>query len=642
MADLKEIRITIPILDAPTMSAAARQTLVDARAMADAIAAVPIDGADAESVLAAWDRMNIVTEDILGPVSILGSVHPDRKVRDTADEVLLEATRFTSELFQNAELYERLRRVEPRNDAERQMRKDLLESFEDSGVSLPEEKRRRVREIVEEIERLSQDFDRNIRENKTRLTFTAEETKGLPDNYLQRVERDAEGNITVGFDYPDYVPFMTNAENEAARRRYYVAYQNRGTDQNLELLDRIVALRRELAALYDLPSYAHYVTRRNMVENPETVHRFLHDVEKAVVEAEKKELSDLASVKATMLGIPDAKIERWDSSFFSERLRRERYDVDQEALRRYFPTIETVEWVLSVTRKLYGVTFQRASVPVWHEDVVYYDVLEESDDSYIGGIYLDLYPREGKYKHAAAWPVRGVSRKSGRTPISVLVCNFDRHGLTHNEVETLFHEFGHVLHGVLSKTEFNQHSGTSVDRDFVEAPSQMYEEWARKVESLETIREVAPSVPLIDEELAERLAGARRFGRGMNYARQHLYASLDMALASESPRPAIEVWSELEGATPMGHVPGTAFPATFGHIAADYAAGYYGYMWSEVLALDMLSAFEKDIMNPETGRRFRRTILERGGEVPARKLVEEFLGRPVSSEAFFEEITGRR
>jgi thimet oligopeptidase len=128
----------------------------------------------------------------------------------------------------------------------------------------------------------------------------------------------------------------------------------------------------------------------------------------------------------------------------------------------------------------------------------------------------------------------------------------------------------------------------------------------------------------------------------MNYARQHLYASLDMALASESPRPAIEVWSELEGATPMGHVPGTAFPATFGHIAADYAAGYYGYMWSEVLALDMLSAFEKDIMNPETGRRFRRTILERGGEVPARKLVEEFLGRPVSSEAFFEEITGRR
>jgi thimet oligopeptidase len=635
-------RITLPILDAFTMSAASRQALADVKAMADEIARVELEEVTAENVLDAWDRMNIHLEEVLGPASILGSVHPGRTVRDRADDALLEATKFTTELFQDARLYERVRRVEPRNQAERQMQKDLVEAFEDSGVSLPEERRKRVREIVAEIEQLNQDFDRNVRENTTRLTFTPDECRGLPDNYLQRVQRDEAGNIVVGFDYPDYVPFMTNAEDEEARRRYYIAYMNRGTDQNLGILDRIVALRRELASLYDLPSYAHYVTRRNMVENPETVQRFLSEVGAAVETAEKNELDELAQLKRELTGDPAANVERWDTSFYSEKLRRARYDVDQEALRKYFPTEKTVEWVLSVTKRLYGVDFRRASVPVWHEDVLYYDVREASDGSYIGGIYLDLYPREGKYKHAAAWPVRGVSLRTGRTPISVLVCNFDRVGLTHSEVETLFHEFGHVLHGVLSRTTYNQHSGTSVDRDFVEAPSQMYEEWARKLESLSTIREVAPEVPLIDAELAERLAGAHRFGRGMNYARQHLYASFDMALASSNPKGAMETWERLEVATPMGHVAGTAFPGTFGHIAADYAAGYYGYMWSEVLALDMLSAFGGDIMNEETGRRFRNTILARGGEEPARKIVEEFLGRPVSSEAFFKEITGRR
>jgi len=238
--------------------------------------------------------------------------------------------------------------------------------------------------------------------------------------------------------------------------------------------------------------------------------------------------------------------------------------------------------------------------------------------------------------------VRGVSRRLGRTPISVLVTNFDRQGLTHNELETLFHEFGHVMHGVLSRTQFNYHSGTSVQRDFVEAPSQMYEEWARRWQSLRTLHESVPEAPALDEETVERLAAARRFGQGIRYARQHLYATFDMALASTAPERAIEVWKSMESRGPMGHVEGTAFPATFGHITNGYAAGYYGYMWSEVLALDMLSVFGDDLMSVDTGRRFREIILARGGEVEAADLVERFLGRPVSNEAFFLEIKGER
>jgi thimet oligopeptidase len=637
-------RPTLPILDDVTMRAAARQIFAEARSIAEAIASVPIEEISTATVLDEWDRMGMILEDILGPVSILGSVHPNRQIRSAADEVLLDATRFTSELFQNADLYERIRRVTAESVAQAQLRKDLLESFEDSGVSLPEERRRRVREIFEQIEKLSQEFDRNIRENETRLRFSPEEYEGLPDAWLQERDRDENGAITVGFDSPDYVPFMANSPNAAARRRYYTAYMSRGSERNLELLDQIVALRKELAGLYGLPSYAAYVTRRHMVEDAGTVERFLGEVAEAIDVAEQRDLEELRQLRSELEGIPieQARIERWDSSFYSEQLRKKRFALDQETLRRYFPTFQTVDWALSISGRLYGVEFRRRQVPVWHEDVAFYDVFEAADGAYVGGIYLDLFPREGKYKHAAAWPVRGVSRRTGRTPISVLVCNFERRGLTHGEVETLFHEFGHVLHGVLSTTWYNAHSGTSVVRDFVEAPSQMYEEWARRIESLTTLHQVAPEVPPIDELLVERLAASRRFGRGINYARQHLYASLDMALASAEPESALEVWKLLEEKTPMGHVPDTAFPGTFGHIAADYAAGYYGYMWSEVLALDMLSAFGENIMDPAVGKRFRETILARGGEVPAKQLVSEFLGREVSSEAFYAEITGKR
>jgi thimet oligopeptidase len=197
-----------------------------------------------------------------------------------------------------------------------------------------------------------------------------------------------------------------------------------------------------------------------------------------------------------------------------------------------------------------------------------------------------------------------------------------------------------VLHGVLSDTWYLAHSGTSVERDFVEAPSQMYEEWASRMESLSLLRDHCPGCPAVDESLVERLNAAKKFGSGIDYGRQLLYASFDMALSSEQPGRSIDVWREMEGATPMGTIDGTEFPGTFEHIASGYAAGYYGYMWAKVIALDMVSAFGSNLMNDSLGRRFREQILSRGSEEPARDLVERFLGRPVASNAFFEHIRG--
>jgi len=600
----------------------------------------------ADRVLEAWDDVATILEDAFGPISLLNSVHPDKSVRDACDVALVQESSFLTEVFQNEAFYEAVSRAEAPSQAERELRKQLLEAFEDSGVSLAPEKRQRFREISERLTELGQEFAKNIRENTSRFHLTLAECEGMPQSWLDRVPRDDDGNVVVGFDYPDYVPFLMNAKNEEARRRYWFAYTNRGTPRNLEVLDEIVTLRKEVADLYGVPSFAHYVTKRNMVETPDTVIRFLDDVRKVVTEAELRDLGTLAEMKAELTNVPieQARIQRWDAAYYRERLRERRYAIDQEALREYFPTKGAVAWMLDITSRLYGLRFEKSPVPVWHEDVLYLDVLDAQSGAHIGGIYLDLYPRDGKYKHAAAWPVRGVSARTGRRPISVLVTNFNRQGLTHDEVETLLHEFGHVLHGVLSHTHYLAHSGTSVERDFVEAPSQMYEEWASRMESLSLLRDHCGDCPAptrtIDESLVQRLRAANKFGAGIDYGRQLLYASFDMALSSENPGRALDVWSWMEGATPMGYVEGTQFPGTFEHIASGYAAGYYGYMWAKVIALDLVSAFGANLMSSDTGRRFRQLILSRGSEEPARDMVERFLGRPVASDAFFAHIGG--
>jgi thimet oligopeptidase len=637
-----EERTELPILTPEDVAGTAKQALDEARRVVAGIESISLDAVTTENVFDAWDRAAIVLEDAFGPISILNSVHPEKAVRDAGDDALVAESTFMTELFQNEAFYERVRRVAPHSSAQKQLQKDLIESFEDSGVSLPPEKRARFVAISERLTELAQEFAKNIRDNPTRVRFAPEECDGAPQSWSERQQRDDGGNIVVGFDSPDYVPFMMNVHDDEARRRYYIAYNTRGTPRNLEIMDEIVALRKEIADLYDLPSFAHYVTRRRMVENPETVRKFLDEVRSVVTEAELRDLGELAEVKAKLRGVnvERANISRWDLSYYRERLREQRYAIDQEALREYLPTTPSVSWMLDISERLYGIRFEEARVPVWHESVIYYDVRDAETGAFIGGIYLDLYPREGKYKHAAAWPVRGVSTKAGRRPISVLVTNLNREGLTHDELETLLHEFGHVLHGVLATTEYVTHAGTSVERDFVEAPSQMYEEWASHMESLSLMRMHCSACPAIDEELVQRLVAAKKFGSGIDFGRQLLYASFDMALASEDPGKCLEVWKAMEGATPMGHVDGTAFPGTFEHIASGYAAGYYGYMWAKVIALDMVSAFGADLMNGTTGRRFRQMILARGSEEPARNIVEAFLGRAVSSEAFFQRIRG--
>ena len=645
------VRPAIPILDAATIERTCDDTIAGFRKTQAAMEAKK----GSAGIFDEWNRLSIATSDLDGPLSLIANVSPDKATRDAADACTLKFTPFVTELFQSKALYRRVKDAKPADALQRQYRQDLIESFEDGGVTLEAPKRERVKAINKEITALAQQYGKNVRDDGTRVVFTLAEMAGMPDSYLAAQKKDDQGNYVLPLSNPSYVPFLQLGTNQDARKRYWVARMNQGKQPNLDLLNRIVALRLELAKLYGYPDYATYVVKRRMAGSPAAVYKFLADVDAAISSLEKQEVAELRQWKADDLKQPlDATVlDRWDVAYYQEKLKKARFDIDQQALRKYFPTDASLAYTMRIAETLYGIRFVPSNAPTWHPDVRVYDVFDRrpdgKDGAFVGTVYLDLFPREGKFNHAAAWSVRTVStlaKQSAepgyRTPISALVTNFNRDGLDHGELQTMLHEFGHVLHGILSKTRYLDEGGTSVKRDFVEAPSQMFEEWARREDALKLFAEVCKDCPQLTSDQIERLDAARKYGRGIRYGRQWSFATFDMSLTTPQPDEALASWVRIEGATPLGTVPGTIFPASFGHLVSGYAAGYYGYMWSEVLALDMLSGFHGRLMNSVDGRRYREDVLSQGGQAPPDKLVAKFLGREPTSEAFFREVTGKR
>jgi thimet oligopeptidase len=636
---------TIAIVDAATIESQCDAKLAEFRRRMKAMEAVR----SSKGIFDEWNRLSIVIEDFSGPIGAAVNLSTDKATRDASDACTTKLAPFQTELFQSEALYARVRDAKPVDAIQASYRTLLIESFEDAGVTLPKDSRDRVKAINERLTTLGLEYDRNVRDDATTVVMRPDDMAGLPDAYLAQQKRDADGAYLLPLTYPAYFPFLTLASNADARRRYWIAMTNKGGAGNLPLLDEAVRLRRELAGLYGQPDYATYLMRHRMVGDPQTAYRFLDGVRGAVTELEKKDIEELRLFKAQDTKQPDARLERWDLRYYEEKLRKARYDVDQEALRRYFPTEASVAYVLKVAETLYGIRFEARQVPTWHPSTRFYDVYEAKGDrdgnakgDYIGGVYLDLFPREGKYGHAHAEGARSESLLAHRTPISILVVNLNEKGLNEDELVTLMHEFGHVLHGVLSKARYVDQAGANVRLDFVEAPSQMFEEWALREEPLSMFAQICRDCPHLTHAQYLQMDASRKFGRGVAYGRQLLLASYDLALTTPDPGGSLATWEKLEGATPLGYVSGTMFPANFTHLMDGYAAGYYGYMWSKVLALDMLSGFHGHLMNPADGARYRRDILSRGAEVPPERLVEDFLGRKPNSDAFFQDIAGKR
>jgi thimet oligopeptidase len=590
--------------------------------------------------LPAYDGINALAEDLAGPIYLLSNVHPDKGLRDAAEACELRWQDFFTTLSQNEKLYRAARQLKPADAIDREFLKQTLENFEDSGVGLPPEPRARAKTILDRVTELVQRFEKNVREDGTRVAFAVAELEGVPERVWKDAKRDDQGRVLLGLDYPLVMPVLQSAVRSAARERMWRAFQNQGGEANLKLLAEIGQLRREYAQLFGFASYADFTLRRRMAGSAASAKRFLEEVRAAVTEREQRELDELREAKSRDLGrsMAEIKLDRWDVAYYTERIKRERYTVDQNAFRPHFPPQESLAFVMHLVEKTMGVKYTRVEgVTLWHPEAQAYVASDVKTGRALAALYVDAYPREGKYNHAAVWPIRSGSTRLAREPQAGLVVNFDRQGLSLDELETLLHEFGHAVHNNLSRTRHSSQGGGAV-RDFVEAPSQMLEDWVFDPKVLALMREVCPDCKPVPDELVAKAKVAERYGKGVKYARQRLFASFDLALYdADAPEP-LALWQRLEGGSVLGHVPGTMLPAGFSHVANHYGAGYYGYLWSEVLAADLRTAFAADKLSAAVGKRYRDTILANGSQRPPQLLVQDFLRRPSNSRAFFEDL----
>ena len=474
--------------------------------------------------------------------------------------------------------------------------------------------------------------------------------KGLPADYVKSRKKDGDKYI-ITLDGPSYTGFMKYAESESARKALYIKYNNRAANKNLEVLKQLLIERQKKAKLLGFPTYAAYQTVTRMVKNPKTVWDFENNLIAKVKEKTAKDLQELIDEKRKYLKDPTiSTINPWETSFYNNLLMINKYSVDQEKVKEYLSLDNVTDGLFKITQQLFGIKYVEVpEAPVWHKDVKTFDV--QQNGVTIGRFYLDLFPRENKFTHAACFPIRKGKQYGNQyqLPVAALLCNFnpptaDKPSLlTHAQAETFFHEFGHVLHNMLTKAELGNQSGTSVKRDFVEAPSQIFENWMWNYDALKLFARHYKTGELLPKDLFQKMWAAKNVGSGLAASGQINLGILNMTLHDKydpaGEKTTTDVVKEVYNKVmPYKFLDGTNMQAAFGHLTG-YAAGYYSYMWSKVYAEDMFSVFDKNgIMDSKTGMRYRKAILANGGSRDEFEMVKDFLGRAPNQTAFLRSL----
>jgi thimet oligopeptidase len=591
----------------------------------------------ATEVLALWNDLDNALGRAMALTVLMSNVHPDEGVRTVAREREQDVARMVTDRDLDRELYDVLVAVDPTGLDEISGRalERSLRDFRRSGVDRDETVRDRLRALSERITELAQDFSRNIADDVRSIQVEPERLAGLPDDFIAERPVNDAGLVTVTTEYPDYVPVRTFAVDASVRRQLSQQFLNRGWPANDEVLGELLQLRAERAQLLGYDSWPAYDAETKMIKTSEAIAAFIDQVTEMAEPSARRDLDVL--VRRRQDDVPDATgLDSADSYFYSEIVRRENYDVDAQLVRRYFDFSQVRAGLLDVTGRLFGLEYrERPDAPVWHPDVTSYDVYStDGSEDYLGRIYLDLHPRAGKFSHAAQFDV--VPGLTGRQlPEGALVCNVPRGLMEHGDVVMLFHEFGHLVHHVLAgRQDWVRFSGVTTEWDFVEAPSQMLEEWAWNAEILRSFA-IDASGEAIPPELVERMRAAKDFGKGLATRTQMFYAAISYRLHLECPADITATSRALQAKYDLIQpVEDTHFFAAFGHLEG-YSSGYYTYMWSLVIAKDLFSAFSTDDMfDVDVAHRYRDEILVPGGSGDAADLVESFLGRPYALDSF--------
>lgn len=644
------------------------------RALADADAALAQIGsqdpaqATFASTLVALDNAMHQVVNTINRIYLLKDVSTDAAVREAAEEQVTRMSQWAVGVIYRedlhraikgfADLHEAGRRTQLRGE-DLKLLSDTMRDYRRAGMTLDKATRDRVEAMRKQLTELETKFSTNIVSSRVPIEFQEAELAGVPELFMSQFRakaaemgKPAGAAVVMANVTPQVMAVMQNAEREETRRRLDIARGSIAMEQNTPLLDELVRLRADIARALGYQSWADYQTEPRMARSGDAARSFIEDVARRLDPRFQAELEKMRQMKAADAGDPNARIYSWDWRYYENQIKKRGYDVDAEELRVFFPFEQTLEGMFEVYEGIFGLKFVRLEAPyVWADGVELYATLDASTGEPLGLFYMDNFPREGKYNHFAQFGITdGKLLPSGKyqRPVVALVCNFTPPVdgkpslLQHQEVETLFHEFGHALHSMLTRAKYVTFAGTNVPRDFVEAPSQMLENWVWDIDVLNGFAaDYRDPSKKIDPAFLKRMEAARLATAGTAYRRQATFALGDLRLhgpgdSKDSQAIMNRTAAEVFVAPPEG----TNFAASFGHLAG-YDAGYYGYMWAEAIAADMATRFERSperFMSRDVGMDLRRTIYEPGGSVDMNDAVRAFLGRDRSLDPFLEHI----
>lgn len=603
--------------------------------------------------------------DIFQYISFLSNVSVKKEIRDIANEVLVSTSQKLVDIEYDRELYTSLVEYYEGNfqNDKKKLRKDdiklleeMIRDYRRMGFELPKPKQNELKKLLKVTAKLSNEFRTRIDEYHDFILCDALELDGMSERFVSSLPKDEKtGKYQVTLQYPHVYPFMAEAKNRDKRKELAVKLLQKGGKKNLKTIQDLVVLRKKISSILGYKHHADMRTENRMAKTGENASKFQEMLLAKLAPLAKK---DVATLKEYAKTIGIKKVEHYDMSFVATSLKKKTFDLDPETTRSYFPLDHVRTEMFALAENLFGLTINEAPIKLWHKDVKMFEVQDKTDkNSLIGYFAMDMFPRMGKFGHAAMFDVIvGRETKWGSdthiAPVSSMVCNFPAPSkktpslLSIGEVETLFHEFGHCLHMTLSTSRHESQAGANVAWDFVETPSQMMENWVWNKEMLSNLSKHYKTGNNMPKDMIARILAGKTFQNAYGYSRQIIMGKLDMDLHTGKVTDASKAYRMMNKKYFGIELPEkeTLFPAGFGHLVG-YDAGYYSYLWALVYACDAFSEFQtkgnKNIMkNKEVGMRWRKEVLEKGSSEDEMKLIKNFLGRAPNQKAFLKEVVG--
>ncbi len=653
--------LTIPVFetDPAQIAASIDGAIAKADAALDGVGRLKADGVNFDNTIRALDDIGYEAMTVANRVYLIKETAQDAKLRDAATEGIKKFEAWSVGLDYREDVYRAVRAYadsKPQLEGERKKLFDeTLRDYKRAGLHLPKKERDEVEALRKQLAGLTTDFQTNVTKEKKAVKFTAADLEGVPENFLKSAktgddEYTVQANVTFHF-----MVVMQNARKEATRKKLKLARYTLAKETNSALLQQIVELRDTIARKLGYATWADYKTEPKMAKTGETAMTFVRQLKDGLQPKFQAELEQFRQLKVRDTGDQNAQIRLWDWRYYSNQLKKEKYTVDTEQLRVYFPYGKVLQGMFDIYEHCFGLKIQTIDPGYkWVDGLTLHLISDSKTGEPLGMVYLDMFPRDGKYNHFAQFGIiEGKRLPNGvyQRPTVALICNFPppEEGkpslLSHNEVETLFHEFGHALHSVLTRAEFSRFAGTSVPRDFVEAPSQMLEAWIWDKDVLDSFAaDYRDSSKKIPQDILDKMEAAKLATVGTFYRRQLSFGLLDLALHSQinskNHKSAIGLSNEILSDVFLPVPEGTSFVTYFGHLMG-YDAGYYGYAWADAIAADMETVFKnapKGFYDQQAGRRLRDEIYAPGGSRDVEDSIRFFLGRERSIDPFLKKI----